>query len=178
MWRWFDTGRLYGAELDRRWALALHRGSAKPRLLGLLRGCSRFGDGPMWAALLLVLPLAGGQKGLHCALLVALLGGANVLVYWGLKLGTRRLRPFTQCPDIRACVRVPDRFSFPSGHTLHAVAFAVLLSAYYPPLTPLLWAYAVLIALARVVLGVHYPSDVLVGALLGLTSGLVALAYG
>ena len=176
MWRWFDQGRVVGAELDRRCALALHQGSAQPLLLGLMRWCSRFGDGPMWAALLLVLPLAGGPNGLRCALLVALLGGANVLVYLALKLGTRRSRPCTQCPGIRACVRVPDRFSFPSGHTLHAVAFAVLLSAYYPALAPLLWAYAVMVALARVVLGVHYPSDVLVGALLGATSACIALA--
>jgi len=176
MRRWFDNGRSVGAELDRRWALALHQGSAKPLLLGLMRWCSRFGDGPMWAALLLVLPLAGGPNGWYCAELVAVLGGANVLVYWALKFATRRSRPCTECPGIRACVRVPDRFSFPSGHTLHAVAFAMLLSAYYPALAPLLWGYAALVALARVVLGVHYPSDVLVGALLGVVSASIALA--
>ncbi len=74
--------------------------------------------------------------------LLLLLGGLNRLIYWGLKHATRRLRPFESCPGIRACARAADVFSFPSGRTLHAAAFALLLSSHYPTLAPLLWAFA------------------------------------
>ncbi len=174
MRRWLDAGSPFG-QLDRRWATALHRSAERPGLLRLLAFCSRLGDGPMWLALLIVLPLAGGAAGLRQALLVAAVGSVNLVLYWALKRGTRRSRPFDVCPGIRACARVPDHFSFPSGHSLHAAAFALLLSTWYGALTPLLWGYAALVALSRVVLGLHYPSDVLVGALLGACTAAIAL---
>jgi undecaprenyl-diphosphatase len=62
-----------------------------------------------------------------------------------------------------------DRFSFPSGHTLHAVSFTVIAAGAFPVLALVLLPAAVLIALSRVVLGLHYPTDVLAGALLGAT---------
>jgi membrane-associated phospholipid phosphatase len=54
-----------------------------------------------------------------------------------------------------------DEFSFPSGHTLHAVSFTIVALAYYPWLAPLLVPFTAGVALSRVVLGLHYPSDVL-----------------
>ena len=173
--RWLDTGRLRSAELDRRGARALHRAVAAPLLRAALAGASRLADGPLWVALLLVLPLLDGVRGAHCAWLMLALGAVDLLLYWCLKRGTRRQRPFEQCHDIRACMRVPDPFSFPSGHTLHAVAFAVLLSAFYPAVAPLLTLFAALVGVARVVLGLHYPSDVLAGAAIGLVTANIAL---
>jgi len=60
-----------------------------------------------------------------------------------------------------------DAFSFPSGHTLHAVAFTLVALSYFPALAPVLVPFALLTAASRVVLGLHYPSDVLAGAALG-----------
>lgn len=170
---WLDSGRLRGAELDLRGALALHRAAARPWPLRLLTLCSRLADGPLWVGLIALLALAGqGRR----ALLMLALGALNLLVYYTLKRGTRRQRPFECSADIRACLKVPDAFSFPSGHTLHAFAFAALLSGFHPALAPLLWSFAVLVALSRVVLGLHFPSDVVVGALLGVGTASLVLA--
>jgi undecaprenyl-diphosphatase len=164
---WLDASRVRSVELDRRGALALHRAAARPALLRLLVACSRLGDGALWVSLLLVLPMVDPVGGWQRSGLVLLLGAINVFINSSLKRCLRRHRPFEQCDGIRACTRVPDPFSFPSGHTLHAVAYAVLLSAFYPLLTPLWAGFAALVAVSRVALGLHYPSDVLVGAGIG-----------
>ena len=77
---------------------------------------------------------------------------------------------------ILAAIAAPlDAFSFPSGHTLHAVAFTLVALNYYPALAPTLVAFTLLTAGSRVVLGLHYPSDVLAGAALG--AGIAAASF-
>lgn len=183
MWLWpetrqsrWQTSRERWLERDRRWALALHRGAERPDLLAVLVAASRLSDGVLWYLVIAALPLIDGAAGTACALQMAAVGAANLVVYLCLKYGIGRPRPFDVCPGIRACVRALDRFSFPSGHTLHAITFAIVLSHHYPGLAPPLWAFATLVAASRVVLGLHYPSDVLVGAAIGIvTANLVLL---
>jgi undecaprenyl-diphosphatase len=69
-----------------------------------------------------------------------------------------------------------DKFSFPSGHTLHAVAFTTLAWHYHPLLGMALMPFTCVVALSRIVLGLHYPSDVLAGALIGFGGSLTSLA--
>ena len=75
---------------------------------------------------------------------------------------------------IHAWVAPLDEFSFPSGHTLHAVAFGLVAMAHYPALALLLVPFTASVAVSRVVLGLHYPSDVL--AATGIGSALAALS--
>ena len=88
---------------------------------------------------------------------------------------TRRPRPFAADLRIRAWVAPLDEYSFPSGHTLHAVSFSVVALAYYPWLAPLLLPFTAGVALSRVVLGLHYPSDVLAATGIALLLGGASL---
>lgn len=164
------------AERDRQGARWLHRAAASPAVVLMLVLVSRLGDGMLWYSVMVLLPFLGGPGGWTCAFQMALVGAINLLIYLTLKRCIARERPFMSCPDIRACARALDQFSFPSGHTLHAVAFSMVLAGTYPVLAPLLWTFTALVALSRVVLGLHYPSDVLAGAGIGALIAALALS--
>ena len=78
-----------------------------------------------------------------------------------------RERPFVTDAQIRCGTPPLDRYSFPSGHTLHAVSFTSVFGSFDPLLLVVAAPFAVLVALSRIVLGLHYPSDVLAGAAIG-----------
>jgi undecaprenyl-diphosphatase len=78
---------------------------------------------------------------------------------------------------MRRYVEPRDEFSFPSGHTLHAVAFAGIAVWYFPALALLLLPFVVLTALSRIALGLHYPSDVVAGAGIGAAVALGSLMF-
>lgn len=122
---------------------------------------SRLGDGVFWYALMGVLVLVDGFDGLRASLHMTATGLMALLLYKGLKRWTRRPRPYAADLRIRAWVAPLDEFSFPSGHTLHAVSFTIVALAYYPWLAPVLVPFAMAVGVSRVVLGLHYPSDVL-----------------
>jgi undecaprenyl-diphosphatase len=136
-------------------------------LLRAMRAASWLGDGIFWYLLMLVLLLAQRGDAALPVLHMVLVGLAGTCVYRLLKSGTHRPRPFETHRHITAGAVPLDRYSFPSGHTLHAVAFTAVALAYYPALAPLVLPMAIAIAASRVVLGLHYPSDVLAGAVLG-----------
>jgi undecaprenyl-diphosphatase len=178
MWRRPDPRQRWLA-LDRRLARRLNRlALPRPGVLLLLALASRLGDGVLWYSLIALFALAGGDVGLVCAAQMLAVGGLNLLLYRALKDRIGRTRPFVDCPDIRACAQALDHFSFPSGHTLHAVAFTVVISAHFPDLAPATALFASLVAASRVVLGLHYPSDVVAGAMVGaVTSGLLLYVW-
>jgi undecaprenyl-diphosphatase len=132
----------------------------------LFQVASRLGDGVVWYTLIGVM-LFFGRHGALVALQMAVSGLLGLLLYRFLKRTFVRERPFVTHGVITRAGAPLDRFSFPSGHTLHAVCFTVLAVGGFPALTVVLVPLAILIALSRVVLGLHYPTDVLVGALIG-----------
>ena len=168
------SGARFG-EREQAWCLAANRWGARKAVRIYFRAISRLGDGVFWYALMLSLVLFDGWAGLDATVRMAAVGGLGTLLYQRLKRWARRLRPFAQDQRIRPWVAPLDEFSFPSGHTLHATAFTVVAIAYYPWLAWLLLPFSLSVAASRVVLGVHYPSDVVAGAVIGLLLGVLAI---
>ncbi len=152
----------------------LNRGaSARPVRL-LLGVMSRLGDGLLWYGLIVLLPVVYGRAALRTSLAMAITGLIGVVLYRWLKGTVVRERPSIRHPGIHQVTSPLDRYSFPSGHTLHAVAFTWLAVGRFPELACILVPVAALIALSRVVLGLHYPSDVLAGGAIGAALALLA----
>jgi undecaprenyl-diphosphatase len=136
---------------------------------------SRLGDGVIWYLLMGGLIAFDGIAGVRASLHLTATGVFALTLYRLLKLWTRRPRPFASDERIHAWIAPLDEFSFPSGHTLHAVAFSLVAMAHYPSLALLLVPFTASVAVSRVVLGLHYPSDVLAATLIGSVLGGLSL---
>ncbi|AKC88123.1 phosphoesterase [Pseudoxanthomonas suwonensis] len=152
---------------DRGWCVRANRWGARGAVRRYFAVVSRLGDGVFWYGLMGALVVFDGLQGLSASVHLAATGVVALTLYKRLKRWTRRPRPFTADGRIRAWVAPLDEFSFPSGHTLHAVAFSVVALAYYPWLAALLIPFTASVAVSRVVLGLHYPSDVLAATAIG-----------
>jgi undecaprenyl-diphosphatase len=151
--------------------LSFNRASRLHPVLLLFRAVSWLGNGLLWYALMLALLLQDPLNAFGPVIHMAGTALAAMFTYKLLKRGTLRPRPYQVHQHIAAGAAPLDQFSFPSGHTLHAVAFSIVACAHYPSLAIMLLPFTLLVAASRMVLGLHYPSDVLAGALLG---GLIA----
>lgn len=138
---------------------------------------SRAGDGVFWYTLMLFMPVFFGNEGLHPALRMAAVGVVGLALYKYLKARLVRERPFITLEGVVAGTKVLDRYSFPSGHTLHAVSFTTLACYSFPQLAWVCVPFAALVAASRVVLGLHYPSDVIAGATIGASLALSAIWF-
>lgn len=158
--------------LDSLLCVKINRTSRNRWVCFSFRLVSRLGDGLFWYTVMLGIVLADPVHGSLPALHMGLAGLGGTLAYKWLKGKTLRPRPYEVHQAILLTGVPLDRFSFPSGHTLHAVVFTSVALAYYPMLALLLLPFTLLVALSRLVLGLHYPSDVLAGAAIG---GLIAI---
>ena len=134
-----------------------------------LRLASRLGDGVFWYALMAALLLTNGKQALVPVAEMVITGTIGITLYKLLKRKISRPRPYQIIRDITLAGAPLDQFSFPSGHTLHAVGFSTVAVSYYPELVWLLLPFSLLVAASRPILGLHYPSDVLAGGALGAT---------
>jgi undecaprenyl-diphosphatase len=141
------------------------------------RMTSRLGDGVFWYTLMAALLVEFQTAALPAVLHMITVGLVGTVIYKFIKGKTLRPRPFNVYPAIICAGKTLDQFSFPSGHTMHAVAFSIVVLAHYPGLFWLVVPFAVLVALSRPILGLHYPSDVLAGAVLGGVIAGISLSF-
>jgi undecaprenyl-diphosphatase len=161
--------------LEQSLCLRANRGCHHPTVRRLFTVVSRSGDGAFWYLLMLAFAVSG-EHGATVAAQMAVAGLAGLVIYRQLKHRLVRERPYVAHLGMRLGTAPLDRYSFPSGHTLHAVTFTVIATAHVPELWFVLGPFSLLIAASRVVLGLHYPTDVAAGALIGATLAATCLS--
>ena len=139
-----------------------------PRWIRVWMICAtRGGDGWLWYAMGACILLFGGEDRFLAVGAGALAAGLGIVIFLKLKKAANRRRPGTYEPHCWATLLPPDQFSFPSGHTITAFAVALSLAHYYPELTAGLLFCAISVAASRILLGMHFLSDVIAGAAIG-----------
>lgn len=161
--------------LDLRGCLYLNHFSHSQKVCYFFRAISRVGDGPFWYAMLGVVWLTQGWSYIGSIIYLLLGTLMGTVIYKLLKTKTIRPRPYQVHQVIRLGERPLDHFSFPSGHTLHAVIATILLGYVVPLLLVLMLPFTVLVAVSRMILGLHYPTDVMMGALIGAAVATVVI---
>lgn len=148
--------------------------SIRKSLTGLCRYISKTGDGELYV---IVIVLLAWRDGLAYKPTLAMLLAFAIErpVYFVLKKSFKRNRPQEALPDFHSVITPSDQFSFPSGHTSAAFMMATLLSQNFPALLIPLYVWAGLIGFSRVVLGVHFPTDTLVGCVMGIAIALFSI---
>ncbi len=136
---------------------------------------TRLGDGWIWYSTAILLLLFGGPQRFAAVASAALASVVGIAVFKALKRLSQRPRPCQIEPHCWSKVLPPDKFSFPSGHTMTASSVALVLTYFYPSLELALIFLALSIALSRIVLGMHFLSDVLAGIILGVALGCCSL---
>ncbi len=160
---------------DHRLMRRLNRWRA-PRWIRIwMLAATRMGDGWIWYGLGLMLLVYGGPQRFSA---VGAAGAAAVLgifVFKALKRLSHRQRPCQIEPHCWSNVLPPDQFSFPSGHTMTASSIAIVVSYFYPALEGVLFFLVLSIAVSRIVLGMHFLSDVLAGVVMGVALGCASI---
>src|SRR6266481_1929228 len=136
---------------------------------------TRMGDGWIWYGLGIMLFFFGGPQRYSAVCAAGTAAVAGIFVFKGLKKLSHRLRPCQIEPHCWSKILPPDKFSFPSGHTMTAFSIALVLSYFYHGMEVPVFFFAASIAISRIVLGMHFLSDVLAGAILGVGLGCCAL---
>jgi undecaprenyl-diphosphatase len=144
-----------------------NRMSRPPKVKTFFVSISELGDGGGWYALILALPIIYGPSGFMTSFDMIRIGIVNLVIYKIIKQLTVRPRPCAVSMNITVGTAPLDQYSFPSGHTMHAVAFSMIATSQHTELALVLIPFSTLVALSRVVLGLHYPTDVIVGAIIG-----------
>ena len=128
------------------------------------RYISRTGDGPFYLLLGITLAWFDGSRGLNFFQYALMAFAVELPVYWALKNSFKRERP----RNLPVFITPSDRYSLPSGHTAAAFLMAETIAVFYPMMLWLAFIWAGFIGASRLLLGVHYLTDLIAGAVLGL----------
>lgn len=135
------------------------------------RVISMSADGPLYALLALTVWMLGYSQ---WALIIAVGFTVERILYLLLKKSFKRNRPADILDDFTSFIRPSDQFSFPSGHTSGAFFMAYCLSEWFPEFYMSFYSWSAMVAMSRIFLGVHFPTDTAMGALLGTTCAIVS----
>jgi undecaprenyl-diphosphatase len=156
---------------DTRLMKRVHRWSAPRWFRIFMVSATRLGDGWLWYAIGVSLLFFGGPSRFLAIGSASLAAGSGILLFRFLKRFSKRQRPCELEPHCWSITLPPDQFSFPSGHSITAFAVAVVIGSFYPHLLVCLLLAATSIAASRIILGMHFLSDVLAGAAIGVLIG-------
>jgi undecaprenyl-diphosphatase len=140
-------------------------------------GATRAGDGWLWGLTGIAVMLSGDERRFRAVEAAALAVALGIAFFHKVKRVFCRLRPRDIEPHCWAHIVTKDKFSFPSGHSTTAFAVAVCLGSFYPEIRPALLALAANVAVSRVILGMHFMSDVLAGSGVGALLGYAAFRF-
>lgn len=159
---------------DHRLMKRVHRWRAPRWFRVLMIAATRGGDGWLWYALGLILVLYGGEHRFEAIGAGVAAAVVSILLFSTLKQASHRKRPCEIEPHCWSSILPPDKYSFPSGHSITAFAVALSVGLFYPDLQGCLLAVAFLIASSRIILGMHFLSDVLAGSAIGTILGFAS----
>ncbi len=140
----------------------------------ICRFLSKTGDGQLYVLIALTTYLS---EGINSAFLQAIVLAFLIErpTYFVLKNSFKRNRPEAALKNFRSIITPSDKFSFPSGHTSAAFMMATLIAYFFPPLIIPVYCWAAMVGFSRVVLGVHFPTDTLIGMVLGIGTAFLSL---
>ncbi|MDA0149679.1 phosphatase PAP2 family protein [Vibrio sp. LaRot3] len=146
-----------------------------PRLAKASRVVSHTGDGPLFLIVAMLAWWGNSALGIEFIKATLFAFTLELPLYWILKNGFKRRRPFERSESLTSIIQPADQYSLPSGHTAAAFLMATMVGAFFPSLYLFALIWALLVSLSRILLGVHFFTDVLLGAALGIACARASL---
>ena len=165
----------YIEQRDLRLMRRLHRWRPPRSIRIFMLAMSRLGNGWLWYSLGIFILIGGGQNRYRAFFAGAFGALVAILIFQRVKPLSHRRRPCEIEPHCWAVLSPPDRFSFPSGHAMTSFAIAVAVGSFYPQCQPSLLAVAAMIAVSRIIVGMHFLTDIVVGAMMGALIGYLSV---
>jgi len=160
---------------DQKFFTSIFRLNGRTIIANIARIISHSGNGYLYPIMGLLGYLASSEVGMTFVLSGLMAYSVELPIYYLVKNTVKRNRPYDVLKGITNLVVPIDKFSFPSGHTAGATVAAVLVWYFFPALGLLTAVWAGTVAFARICVGVHYPTDIIAGALLGGMSSMASI---